>query len=183
MKPKSRLVTALALVALAVLATFGIFRGTQRAHAQDVSPPQPDRISFGMVGITRGQTARLNVANVGETPWDRVIDHRFVNSDGEVLRTRDGQPVQRTMTLEPGHSTFLQISADEFIGRNEVRLNFRPVVIVIPPPTDGAQAHPPSPIVPTLEVIDNATARTMLLYPGVIRGFNPQPDPPLAIPQ
>lgn len=189
MKPKSRLVTTLALVALATLVTFGIFRGTQRTHAQDIAPPVPDRISFGMIGIARGQTARISVANIiapsdsNIPPFMARVSLTFLNSDGEVLRTRDGQPVQRTMTLEAGHSAFLQISADEFIGRNEVRLNFRPVVIVQPPPSDGTQALPPSPIVPALEVIDNATAKTTLLYPGVIRGFNPQPDPPLAIPQ
>ena len=183
MKTKSRLVTALALVALAALMTFGIFRGTQRAHAQDVSPPQPDRISFGMVGITRGQTARVNVASVSAPgdpdypPGPSRVTLTFLNSDSEVLRTRDGQPVQRTMTLEPGHSAFLQISADEFIGRNEVRLNFRPVVIVQPPPEDGTQALPPSPIVPTLEVIDNANGRTNWVLSGEhFRRRPPQPE-------
>ena len=50
MKTKRRIVTSLALVALAAFASFGIFRGTQRAHAQDQAPRQPERISFGMVG-------------------------------------------------------------------------------------------------------------------------------------
>ena len=43
--------------------------------------------------------------------------------------------------------------------------------------------EPPDPdrignVVSTFEVIDNTTQRTMFLNPGVIRGFNPQPDPP-----
>ena len=183
MKTQSRLATVLALVVLAALMTLGISHVERRVQAQSSNPPPiGDRISFGMLGVARGQTARLNVTNAGET-HGITVHWRFLDSDGEVLRTQDGQPVQRTMTLEPGHSAFLQINADDFIGRNEVRLNFRPLVIVQPPPVDGTQAYPPGPTVPTLEVIDNATARTTLLYPGVIRGFNPQPDPPVASPQ
>ena len=65
MKVKRRTVTSLALVALAALVSLGIFRGEPRVHAQDQNPPPiGDRISFGMVGITQGQTARINVANV-----------------------------------------------------------------------------------------------------------------------
>lgn len=52
MKTKRTLTMATVLVALAALLTLGIFHGTRRAQAQDVSPPTPDRISFGMVGIT-----------------------------------------------------------------------------------------------------------------------------------
>lgn len=180
MKTQSRLVTALALIALAVLMTFGILRAGRRVQAQSSTPPPTnDRISFGLLGVTRGQTARLNATNAGET-HGIIVQWRFLDSDGEVLRNRDGQPVQRTAALEPGHSASLQISADALLGRDEVRLNFRPVLIVIPPPVGDTPILPPGPIVPTLEVIDNVTARTMLLNPGVIRGFNPQPDPPVA---
>ena len=111
-------------------------REAQRAHAQDFPPGPPDRISFGMVGIARGQTVRLNVANVA-VPGDRYFPPdpcrvvlAFLNGDGEVLRTSDGQPVQLTVMVEHGHSAFLQISADSLLARGEVRLNFRPVVIV-----------------------------------------------------
>ncbi|HKQ76880.1 MAG TPA: hypothetical protein VJ810_24505 [Blastocatellia bacterium] len=184
MKTQSRLATALALVALASLAMFGIFRWTRPVRAQDTAPPQVERISFGMVGITRGQTARISVANISDAicPCNRVI-LTFRDSEGQLFRNRDGQPIRKEVTLEPGQSTFLQISADALLGRDEVRINFRPVVIVIPPSIPDTQAYPPGPTIPTLEVIDNATARTTLLYPGVIRGFNPQPDPPLASPQ
>ena len=124
MKTNRRIVTSLALVALAALVSLGIFRGTHRAHAQDTQPPPvPDRISFGMVGITRNQTARLNVTNAGET-HGITIGWRLVDSDGEVLHRRDGAPVERTMTLEPGHSAFLQFNADNLPARDEAPSTF-----------------------------------------------------------
>ena len=162
MKPKRRIVTSLALVALASLVSLGVFRGTQRAHAQDVAPPIPDRVSFGMVGITRNQTARLNVTNAGETRG-MVINFRLVDSNGEVLRRRDGQPVERTMTLEPGHSAFLQFNADNLPGRDEARLNFRAVVTVTPP---SGEVICPCDFPVTLEVVNNATGRTEWVLSG-----------------
>src|SRR5262245_52855461 len=100
MKTKSKLAPALALFALAALVPFGIFSGMRRAHAQDqLPPPVTDRISFGMLGIARGQTARINVTNVtaqsdSALPVDPCrVAMAFLNSNGEVLRTSDGQPV------------------------------------------------------------------------------------------
>ncbi len=174
MKPKSRLVTALALVALAALMTFGIFRGEQPVQAQGTAP-QVERISFGMVGITRGQTARVNVTNISEAicPCSRVT-LTFLDGAGEVLRTRDGQPVQRTMTPEPGHSAFLQISADEFLARNEARVNFRAVVTLIPP---SGEAVCPCAFPVTVEALNNATGRTEWVLSG---GISTRIPPPVA---
>ena len=158
---KQRTVTVLALVALAAFASIGISRGTPRAHAQDTAPT-PDRISFGMVGITRGQTARLNVTNDGETRGI-IINFRLVDSDGEVLRRRDGAPVERTMTLEPGHSAFLQFNADNMPGRDEARVNFRAVVTLIP---SSGEAVCPCQFPVTLEVVNNATGKTEWVLSG-----------------
>jgi hypothetical protein len=33
-------------------------------------------------------------------------------------------------------------------------------------------------VVPTMEVFSRATGGTLLMYPGLAEGFNPQPDPP-----
>src|SRR5262245_43877305 len=102
MKTQSRLTTTLALVALAALMTFGIFRGEQSVQAQDTAL-LVERIAFGTIGITRGQTARLNVANVGDAvcPCQRVI-LSFRNAEGQLFRNRDGQPIRKEVTLEPG---------------------------------------------------------------------------------
>ena len=161
------------ILALAVFST---------AQAQDNSPPQPDRFLFGMVGIVTGQTLRLNVANVGDIicPCSRVV-LTFVDRQGEPLRTRDGSVLQRAVELRPGHAAFLDLNADHF-PPGPSRLQVRAVVSVFPPgPTDSAFPPGPTRYVPSVEVINNATARTVVFIgnPGVIRGFNPQPDPPL----
>lgn len=33
-------------------------------------------------------------------------------------------------------------------------------------------------VIPTMEVFDRRTGETQFMHPGLIRGFNPQPDPP-----
>jgi hypothetical protein len=123
-----------------------------------------------MAGITRGQIARINVVNIGLTspPEPDAQPTRvalaFVDSDGNVLRNSDGQPVRREVDLSLGHAAFLQINGNNVIGRDAIRLNFRPFVrvIVAPPEPDRA-------IVPTLEVIENETGKTALLFAGAPR--------------
>ena len=51
------------------------------------------------------------------------------------------------------------------MGRDETRLNFRPVLLVTPPDP----LIPPDPCVPSLEIIESATGQTRLLIPGVAR--------------
>jgi hypothetical protein len=175
--------TSLALVALAALVSLGISRGTQHAHAQDqVPPPTGDRVSFGMVGITQGQTARINVANV-LTPNDpnyppgptRVV-LTFLNGDGQLFRNRDGNPIRRVAMLERGQATFLDLNFDEF-PPGPIRIQLRPAVTAFPPgPVDNAL--PPGPIVPTVEVLTNANGKTVfaLSGPPAIRQVPPPTD-------
>jgi len=190
MKTKRTLTTATVLVALAALMTLGIFRGTRRVHAQDQQPPtQPDRISFGMVGITQGQTLRVTAVNTtlpndaNYPPGPSRVALTFLNSDGQLFRNRDGSVVRRVVMLERGHAAFLDFDFDEF-PPGPVRLQLRAVVNVLAPPHPESNELPPATndrIVPSVEVFDNANGRTVLFMgnPGVIRGFNPQPDPPL----
>jgi len=51
-------------VALATMLATGVIWEVRRARA--ANPPDPDR--FGMVGLTRGQTMRLNVVNLANPP-------------------------------------------------------------------------------------------------------------------
>ena len=96
----------------------------------------------------------------------------FVDSDGSVLKNNAGQPVVRVVILQPGQSASLQINGDAFIGRDQLRLNVRPVVFVAP---IGSTVPPPC--VPVLEMVDNLTARTSLVYGGTPNlTAPPEPD-------
>jgi len=172
---------------LAAVAFWMIVAVGAEADAQGtVSPPDPERPAlFATLGITRGQTARINVTNIGlVTPPDPDsqnpvaalpppcrVTMAFVDSDGHLLRNNAGQPVIRVVILQPGQSASLQINGDAFIARDQLRLNVRPVVFVT-----AIDSTIPPPCVPVLEIIDNLTARTSLVYGGTPNLTTP-PDP------
>ena len=61
MKAKRIIIISVLVIAVAIAATFGIIKQTQPVKAQDqLPPPVGDRISFGVVAITSGQTIRVN---------------------------------------------------------------------------------------------------------------------------
>ena len=191
MRTKRTLMIAATLVAVFAFTAFGIFRETRRVHAQsDEPPPGADRISFGMVGITQGQTVRLSVVNA--IPYDSAfppgpsrVALTFLDAEGRRFRNREGSIIRRAVDLQPGRATFLDLNADDIQWPpGPTRIQLRAVVIVVPPPTGDSNEQPPpvgERIVPSVEVFNNANGRTVLFIgnPGVIRGFNPQPDPPL----
>jgi hypothetical protein len=154
--------------ALAAVACFslGVSYAFIRVKASPTAVEQP--ALFGILGITRGQTARINVANLSSPdnplfpPDPCRVTMSFVDADGNVLLNNAGQPVRREVTLEPGHSAFLQINGDNLVDRGQARLTFRPVVVVTPPDPNS----PPDPCIPTVEVISNTTGRTSLLLGG-----------------
>lgn len=175
---KSKLIVLIALVAVALVGV------RIRVRAQvDVAPTEVRRPAlFGIMGITRTQTVRISVANISSAgdpfyPPDpcRVVIY-FVDAGGDMLRNSDGQPIRREVMLEAGHSAFLQINGSDFIARDETRLNFRPVVRVLVSPPDPNRTFPPDPCVPTLEIIENGTGRTSLLFAGTPNLVSP-PDP------
>ena len=183
-----RTLTVITLVALAALGSLGIFRETRRARAQsdEVPPPVNDRISFGMVGITRGETIRLSVADISDAicPCSCVLLN-FRDAEGRLLRRRDGSVIQRALELGPGRAASLDLDADDLqFPPGPSRLQLRAVVNVLPPSIGDINMLPPpvgDRIMPSVEVFNSSNGRTVLFIgnPGVIRGFNPQPDPPL----
>jgi hypothetical protein len=183
----SKLIAGAALVVITAASV--VFHGEGGVHAQDTPPPVGERISFGMVGITQGQTVRVNAANViaendsDFPPGPTRVAIIVVNSRGELMRDRDGNAIRRIAMLERGESTFLNLNADDLQWPpGPIRLQLRAVVTAIPPaPPDSSQLTPSS-IAPSVEVFNNANGRTVVFIdnPGVVRGFNPQPDPPLA---
>src|SRR5260221_6014703 len=100
---------------LATLGTCSVIWEVRRVHA--VNTPDPDRQLFGMVGLTRGQTLRLNVVNLGNPPdpdrnWSRRVVLSFRNAQGQVITDSDGQPIRQTFELRAGESAFLDLNGD-----------------------------------------------------------------------
>lgn len=191
MKTKKTFTFTIATCLVAIITTLVILSASRRAKAQDtLPPPQPDRISFGMVGITQGQTIRVNVSNVTATndsnypPGPTRVAIIVVNSHGDPIRNRDGSPARRVLMLDRGDSAFLDLNADDLqFPPGPTRLQLRAIVTVNPPPQPESEQPPPvgDRIVPSVEIFNNNNPRTVVFVgnPGVIRGFNPQPDPPL----
>jgi hypothetical protein len=140
-----------------------------------------------MVGITRGQTMRLNVVNLTDPPEpDRQLPPdpcrvvlSFRNAQGQPFRNSDGQIIRRTVELQAGESAFLDLNGDLFGGpptnadTARVRVQLRPFVRVLFSPTDPDRQLPPDPCRATMEVFDNASGRTSLFSAG----FIPPPEP------
>ena len=171
MKTKRSLTNAAVIVAFAALLTLGIFPGTRQAHAQDVAPPVGDRISFGMVGITAGQTIRLSVVNT--IPYDSAFPPgptrvvlTFLDANGHRLRSRDGSIIRRAIELQPEQAAFLDLNADDLqYPPGPSRLQLRAVVNVHSPPVPDSGVPPPTNdrIVPSFVVFNNANGRTVFV--------------------
>ena len=172
----TKLSIVIALVAL--LATGAIWE-VRRVRASQ--PPDPDRTTFGMVGITRGQTMRLNVVNLNSPPDPerqsapdpcRVV-LSFRNAQGQPFRNSDGQIIRRTVELQSGESAFLDLNGDMFGGPSTnadtapLRVQLRPFVRVLVAPPDPEKQFAPDPCRATGEVFDNATLQTSFVIPGV----------------
>jgi hypothetical protein len=149
----SKLLVLAALMAL--VAVFGV--RSERAQAID----EPNEKPSPMVGLARGQTARLNVVNIGDpnsSPCD--VGLTFFDSRGAVL-ARDAQ------TLRPGAAGFLDLNR-EAVGDPNQRVQIRAVV-------QFSSTDCLAQVRTSLEVYDNDTGKTTLI---VAHAFDPHPDPP-----
>lgn len=170
MKTKRTLIIAAVFVALTSLLTLGIFRGTREVKAQADPPPGADRISFGMVGITAGQTMRVTVSDIltpNDTGWPPgptrvVLNFRIAN--GQLVRNRNGEVIRRAVDLERGDSTFLDVDFADQPPPTGDRLQLRAVIVAQPPPNPDSNVQPPpvgERLAITVEVINNANGRTV----------------------
>ena len=159
-----RVSTVIALIAITATATVWPVPGVRA-----VTPTEPER-TLGMIGLTRGQTMRLNIVNLavavdGQVPPDpcRMV-LTFRNADGRPFTNSDGQPLRRAVELQAGQSAFLDLNADMYgpssINDAITRLQVRPFVRVQSEPS-GDQ-FPPDPCRVTMEVFDNASGRTSI---------------------
>lgn len=168
---------------LITLITTGATWQLRRVRAD--SPPDPNR--FGMIGLTRGQTLRLNIVNL--TPPDpntqipppcRVV-LSFRDANGRPFTNSAGQVIRREVLVQAGDSDFLDLNADLVLPPTinadvapvPPRVQLRPFVRVLSPP-DPNRTSPPDPCFPTAEVFDNTTGRTSIFAVGFAQT---PPDP------
>jgi hypothetical protein len=173
-------------IAIAAFLATGTIWEVRRVRAFNPQPDPPGK--FGMVGITRGQTLRLNVVNLTSPPEpDRQVPPdpcrivlSFRNAQGEAVRNSEGQIIRRTVELQAGESAFLDLNGDMFAGpptnvnSPALRVQLRPFVRVQQGPPDPDRQIPPDPCRATMEVFDNASGRTSLFSDSFV---SPPPDP------
>jgi hypothetical protein len=154
------------------------------AHDRMAAELNVDHISFGMVSLTQGQTIRLSVVNpfsprppdLAPSPSRVVLT--FLDSEGRVVHNNNRSPVRKVVKLQAGKATFLDLNANDLqYPPGPTRLQLHAVLKAEPTPSSSLAA----PFVSSVEVFNNANGRTVFFIgnPGVIHGFNPQPDPPL----
>ena len=152
-------VLALAVSALALLIAWPLV-----VAAFNPQPEPPGR--FGMVGLAFGQTARLSVVNL--LPPDPIYPPGpcqgtlgFLTSEGQTFVDNSGGEIVKEVSIRPGRAEFLDMPASEVLHRVR-RVQFRAGLEL------RHAEFPPEPcqnIVATLEVFDDFTGRTMVLYP------------------
>lgn len=150
----------------------------------------------GLFGLTAGQTVRINVLNTGAGRVGGIVPCFGVfDMAGTLLAEFEaGAPVP------PGQGTFFDFDASRLGLRAGQRAQVRVEVELVGsnPPGDTTPPdpnQPPDPTQPpdpnrrirpddaivTVEVFDNDTGKTMFVLPVVLKGFNPQPEPPAAV--
>jgi hypothetical protein len=125
------------------------------AVAQPPGLPEHFQI-VGMIGIAPGQTARLNLLHADlPAPLATGIvcsaNISFLDDQGQTLKSSS------VTGLAAGHSVSLTLNADSELASHQNSM-IRGLVAV---PTNSGGGF--CPLVPTLELIDNATGRTTVV--------------------
>ena len=172
MKFNKRIIMSLTLTTLMVAVSVTNVFGQAR------SAPQIEATLFGLQTMTAGQTLRLAVVNRQSLTDGEIIPCvrvRVVFDIYEAIppdqqRLRFARRVERTVTLDPGEAAAFDFGASR-MGGERVSV----AVFVHPEDRESPEAIRGTAIA-TLEVRESS--RTLFTLPGVIRGFDPQPDPP-----
>jgi hypothetical protein len=123
------------------------------------------------VGIALGQTAQLTVFNSGEERGIIIIGGKFLDSDNNILSEFSREPVE----VAPGQMMSFDLDGDSLDHPRDRfgRIQIRGVVTALGGPDTKRNIHV------SLEVFNNSDGKTtVFIGKGVIKGFNPQPDPP-----
>jgi hypothetical protein len=132
---------------------------------------------FGLVGIARGQVARLNVVMFdppdprapngltpqGVEPTPFRVRLGFVGANGIPLQDRAGNIISMEVSLLPGGGAWLDLETGDVLALSELRKQIRPVVSYVSEP-DAPSPDPEIPVVVTLEIFNRLTGRTESLY-------------------
>lgn len=154
-----------------------------RAEAQEIAPGTPDKVAFGLVGITRGQSARVNVVignpdfigNPNLRPVSCHVMLSFVDETGAPFLDRAGNRIAVDGSVRPGQSLSLDLhSFDVFRMGGSSRRQIRAVAWgeQVPGPPDSPSTACLLPAVLTEEIYELSSGRTSVLYPLAL-GFLP----------
>ena len=135
--------------------------------------PPGSPLPFGMIGVGPGQTLRINVSSApgALNPTDPIrVLLSFARSNGQLITNADGHPLQPTLNLLPGQTASFDLSADQILN-GVSRAEIRPVIQPDGPP--GKPSGPPNKIIATAEIINDATAKTVILYAPFVRPCSP----------
>jgi hypothetical protein len=118
-----------------------------------------------MIGLAQGQTAQLNLLNPGVQPPATgvicTVAVSYFDSAGTLLKTS-------TLSIAPGKSGSTDLSGDTDLNiaagaRREIRAQIS--IPPVPPPTSTGGTPIVTPVcklIPTLEIFDNVTGRTLV---------------------
>jgi hypothetical protein len=144
----------LRICAGSVIAVF-VFAAT--LHGQQTPLPGPPDFTFGMVGLAPGQTARLNVVNIGSfggatIPCRLVLG--FLDANGKLLH-------QAFVQVDTGKAAFLDLISKETSERIQIRgIGYNPLLIPVPLSCS---------LVPTLEIFGPDSATTSVVLANWVR--------------
>lgn len=150
-----------------------VVAGPAILRAFNPQPEPPGR--FGMVGLARAQTARLIVVNIADpgaptTPPDPCrVTLGFVDTSGQPFVDQARQPIAKEVNVLAGQAALLDLRFDAVADGNDWRATplDRTGRVQFRAGLEFPAGQPPDPcrdLVPTLEVFDNLTGRTMVLY-------------------
>lgn len=158
------------------LTIFG-FAGLALAQTTTTPVVSPEVRTSGMVGLTAGQTARLNVLNPGlQDPASTgpvcPALLSFLNNQGGVITTA-------TVSVMPGKSAFLDLDRDTAISVSDQRVEIRATIAIPIPVTAPATCT----LIPTMEVFNNDTGRTQFIVGRFVQVPPVTPSPVSATPE
>ncbi len=137
----------------------------------------PQVQTFGMVGLTQGQTARLNLLNPGVLPplaTGAICSAQvsFLDNKGAVLKTAP-------ISVLPGQSVPFDLNRDTDVTSTDQRVQIRAILQTpLPSPIVASpQQLMGCPLIPTLEIFDNDTGRTQVVITETRGVLGPVPEP------